>query len=260
MIQTLIESNYVHINRIPAIDSKGYIAVSEFFYDSIQGEGNYTGYPAAFLRLKGCTLNCSWCDTKSVWRYGNMYGMDELMDMIKTPRENSESLITKFDRGQHLVITGGSPLKQQDDLLIFLKSLKDLLHYTPFIELENECVIKPKKELIDYISCWNNSPKLANSNMSVEKRYIPSAITSVSCLPNSWFKFVIEEVTDWNDIYCNYLARGLVIRDQIILMPQGETREAIARNRSMVAQLAVREGVRYSTREQIMLWNDKKGV
>ena len=40
--------------------------VNEVF-ETIQGEGSYTGIAAIFVRLQGCPVGCSWCDTKHTW-------------------------------------------------------------------------------------------------------------------------------------------------------------------------------------------------
>lgn len=40
--------------------------INEMF-QTLQGEGFYTGVPAIFIRLQGCPVGCSWCDTKHTW-------------------------------------------------------------------------------------------------------------------------------------------------------------------------------------------------
>lgn len=242
------EVDIIHVQR-PTL------SVSELFYDTIQGEGIYTGCPSVFLRLKGCTLNCSYCDTRSAWRYGSDYTFGELLSMIE-----DNGLITRFHSGHHLVITGGSPLDQQAMLILFLEAFEERFKFTPFIEIENECVIIPKEALAKYVNCWNNSPKLSNSGMTIERRYKPTAIYKVAKYENSWFKFVIKEPTDWNEIYSGYISKGLVDFDQIILMAEGETRDELLRRQENVVNMAVTHGVRYSAREHIIIWDNKAGV
>ncbi|MCD4599664.1 7-carboxy-7-deazaguanine synthase QueE, partial [Proteus mirabilis] len=36
-------------------------------FQTLQGEGVFTGVPALFVRLQGCPVGCSWCDTKHTW-------------------------------------------------------------------------------------------------------------------------------------------------------------------------------------------------
>ena len=40
--------------------------INEIF-ETIQGEGHFTGIPSIFIRLQGCPVGCSWCDTKHSW-------------------------------------------------------------------------------------------------------------------------------------------------------------------------------------------------
>lgn len=235
-----------------------FLNISEFFYDTIQGEGATAGCPAAVLRLKDCTLNCSYCDTKSTYRFGNPYTFDELFDMISSPKLG---LIEKFRSGQHLILTGGSPLLQQGALVLFLKEFWKRYGFLPYLEVENECTIMPDWNLIAMVNCWNNSPKLCNSGNVRAARYHPEIIKFLSKEAwEAWFKFVVYQEKDWDEIKKDFLEPNLIKRDQIILMPKGATRKELERNREFVVNLAIRENVRYSSREQIVLWGQKQGV
>jgi len=246
-----------------------YLDIVEFFYDSIQGEGITTGYPAAFLRLQGCTLNCKYCDTKLIRDKGNPYTFTELFKLMEQCEdcEGRINLIQRLKSGQHLVITGGSPLKQQEQLIGFLQLFTTYYKFKPFIELENECTITPHTDMLRMVNIWNNSPKLSNSGNPYFIRYKPDIIKLLSCLSNfwcenkSWFKFVIcSPNEDWEEIKTDFIAPGYILKKQIILMPQGRTKKEILKNSPAVVKLAVQENVRFSLREHIVLWNNKIGV
>jgi len=240
-----------------AIPKEPYLDVAEFFSDTIQGEGINIGRPATFLRLQGCIGNCHWCDTREVWRYGNPYTITELLDLME-----DHGVVEKLQKGQHLVITGGSPLMQQDALIQFLKTLYFRFEFTPYmyIEIENECMIMPNEELYNYIDCWNNSPKLSNSGNATSLQYQPKILREVASLRNTWFKFVVAGEHDWQEIKENYLDTLLISRDQIILMPLGADRGELFKNSYKVVNIAIRENVLYSSREHITLWNLAIGV
>ena len=92
--------------------------INELF-QTLQGEGFYTGVPAIFIRLQGCPVGCSWCDTKHTWEQlpEREIGMNEIL--IKTEESDAwgsatpEQLLDILrDRGytaRHVVITGGEP-------------------------------------------------------------------------------------------------------------------------------------------------------
>ena len=92
--------------------------VNEVF-ETIQGEGSFTGAPAIFIRLQGCPVGCSWCDTKHTWAV-----KDELRQslgdiVVKTVESehwaavSAEDLLQRFAtegyQARHIVITGGEP-------------------------------------------------------------------------------------------------------------------------------------------------------
>ena len=85
--------------------------VSEIFY-SIQGEGKTIGQPAIFLRLAGCNLRCSYCDTKYAYNNGKEVSVDELLSIV-------DSYNIKY-----VGITGGEPLIQKDAPILIGKLLK----------------------------------------------------------------------------------------------------------------------------------------
>lgn len=231
------------------------LKVAEFFSQTLQGEGTSIGHPAAFLRMKDCTLNCVWCDSTEVWRKGNSYSVFELLTLME-----ESGLVEDLRNGHHLVLTGGSPIKQQAQLAVLIALFHVQKGFLPYIEVENECVLAVDPNFAQFVSQWNNSPKLANSEMKKELRYKPEVLQQASLMNNSWFKFVISKVEDWEEIYNDFLESGLIDRSQVILMPCGINREELDASREMVADLAIRENVLFSDRLHITLWNQKTGV
>lgn len=244
-----------------ALAKKGELAlnISEFFFDTIQGEGTYLGTPAAFLRLAGCPVNCEFCDTAKVWKTSQRIRVDWLIE-----RMEEMGLVDRFrvyGAAYHLVVTGGSPLLQQKNLIKFFYQLFDRFRRDerPFVELENECSIVPDNRLLDIVDIWNCSPKLSNSNVPVEKRYVPEAMKALH-FENCYYKFVVQGESDVEEIYKKYINPGYVDPLQVTLMPMGATREEYESNREKVVSLAIDHGFRYSPREHIAIWDQKTGI
>ena len=118
------------------------IKVSEIF-TSFQGEGPYIGTPATFLRLYGCNLNCQWCDT-DISTY-EMLSVDDVAEILITQME--------FNNIKLLVITGGEPTLQMDEIKRLIKELPEdikiqletngsIFEYLP----EMEYVVSPKED------------------------------------------------------------------------------------------------------------------
>ncbi|PSU92181.1 7-carboxy-7-deazaguanine synthase QueE [Photobacterium kishitanii] len=88
-------------------------------FETIQGEGVFTGVPAIFVRLQVCPVGCSWCDTKQTWAAEpeDLVSVERIM--VKT--EDSplwtqldangvvDLLIKQGYTAKHVVITGGEP-------------------------------------------------------------------------------------------------------------------------------------------------------
>lgn len=229
--------------------------VSEFFFDTIQGEGLNLGVPAAFLRLAGCPVDCKFCDTAEVWKSSQKVKISWLYDQI----EETGLLEKLVDGDEILVITGGSPLLQQKNLAVLLEMIQDSHDFYPWIEVENECSLVAGPEIVKYVSAWNNSPKLSNSGVPEERRYNPKAFVSLYGHPCT-YKFVVKDEEDWQEIEEKYIKPGYVRKSSIVLMPMGASQKEYFENREKVVELAVRCGVRYSPREHIAIWDKKTGI
>lgn len=88
------------------------LKVNEIFY-SIQGESSYSGRPCVFVRLTGCNLKCSYCDTRYAYKEGEHLEMEEIINRITS------------HRCALVEITGGEPLMQKDTPLL-IQGLLDL--------------------------------------------------------------------------------------------------------------------------------------
>lgn len=78
--------------------------VSEIFY-SIQGEGSRAGLPCLFVRLQGCMLRCSWCDTP--------YALDIRQKEHEMTGSGIIDEIMEY-KCRFIMFTGGEPLQQKD--------------------------------------------------------------------------------------------------------------------------------------------------
>jgi 7-carboxy-7-deazaguanine synthase len=101
------------------------MVITEIF-KSIQGEGTRAGLPCIFVRLTGCNLRCTWCDTAYAFHGGTKYSLDEVLRRIS-------ELAGGEDRRAALVeITGGEPLLQPETPELAKKLLES--GYTVMIE------------------------------------------------------------------------------------------------------------------------------
>jgi organic radical activating enzyme len=204
-----------------------------------------------FLRLALCNLACSWCDTRYTWDWEQY---EHGREVVSLEVRQVEDRIVKHGC-RHLVITGGEPLLQQQDLALLAPSLRDRGFY---LEVETNCTIGPEPELIRDVDQWNVSPKLQNSGNPMERREQPQVMETFRGLLNAHFKFVVAAPEDIGEVR-SLVKRYDLPKNRVILMPEGRTPEAVQNRSRWVSQACVEEGFRFSTRLHILLWGDERG-
>jgi len=158
--------------------------VNEIFY-SLQGEGGRVGEPSIFIRLSGCNLACSFCDTD--FEKGIDMSLDEILRQI-------EQYPAKW-----IIWTGGEPtLQLTDEHLLFFKEKE----YKQAIETNGT---RPVPSLIDYITCSpkSNYAKVKQNFAYVNEIRIPmkagDKLPGIELLPKAG-KYFISPIFDGDRI------------------------------------------------------------
>jgi 7-carboxy-7-deazaguanine synthase len=87
--------------------------ITEIF-KSIQGEGTRAGLPCIFVRLTGCNLRCTWCDTAYAFHGGKKWSVDEVaarVDELAGRRDGAQGSSAAVPLVE---LTGGEPLLQDE--------------------------------------------------------------------------------------------------------------------------------------------------
>jgi 7-carboxy-7-deazaguanine synthase len=225
---------------------------ADVFY-SIQGEGRLTGVPSAFVRLTGCNLRCTWCDTPyTSWN----------------PEGQQLSLAEVFSRvdsypARHAVITGGEPLLSPEVVPLCAGLRERGFHVT----VETAATVFRPVEC-DLASL---SPKLSNSTpwersggryatRHEQLRLRPEVIRAFMERSDYQLKFVVDCLSDVEEVEELLGRLPGVDRDKVLLMPQGVTREELAQRGPVVAEACKQHGFRYCPRLHIELFGNRRAT
>ena len=221
-------------------------------FHSVQGEGVNAGKPAVFLRLALCNLACAWCDTRYTWDWEHY---DQRREVVAISVDEADDSIRRY-RCRNLVVTGGEPLVQQRLLTPLLERVKDGGYW---IELETNGTIAPQRKLLAIVDHWSVSPKLENSGNTLPARENSRALRLFRDLPSAHFKYVLEKPDDLAEIRA-LLAKYELPADRIVLMPQAQDRDTLLERSRWLVEICKSEGYLFSTRLQVLLWGNRRGV
>ncbi|PIE88680.1 MAG: radical SAM protein, partial [Bacteroidetes bacterium] len=229
---------------------------------TVQGEGKLTGMPSLFLRLFGCNLDCVWqlpsgelcaCDTPSAFKEG-------MPVKSVSVNELATQILMAMPHLNHLVVTGGEPFLQADSLFLLVQALKERrgdLHVT--IETNGTLFHEALASVVDLVSI---SPKLASSFAGktqlkeVDIRVI-QAFLSLRVERKGMdlqLKFVVSSPRDEAEIHRILAQLVSYEKEDILLMPLGNTPQIIAANTPMVLEMAIRNNWRYAQRLHVALF------
>ncbi|MDB2239229.1 7-carboxy-7-deazaguanine synthase QueE [Halorubrum ezzemoulense] len=243
------------------VTSEG-LPINEVFY-SLQGEGTLAGVPSVFVRTSGCSLRCWFCDSyHTSWEpTGAWRDVDSIVEEIQS-----------HEQAGHVVLTGGEPLIHEESVELLERLAAGGYHTT----VETNGTIH-RDAPIDLASI---SPKLASSTPTPERdpkgegeweekheqnRIDMDALSQMVDDYETQLKFVVTDESDLPEITdlvdrVREATATTVADDDVLLMPEGMTREQLDGTRSEVAELAMEYGYRYTPRLHVDLWNDAPGT
>ena len=211
------------------------IKINEIF-KSLQGESSYAGLPCVFVRLTGCNLRCSWCDTQYAYDNGTEYTKEELI-----------SIIEKFNV-KLVEFTGGEPLLQKEELIPIIEHLLSK-NYEILLETNGSISLKDiPDEVVKIVDI-----KLSGSR---EKgSFLDSNIDLIE--KKDEIKFVLSNIFDYNEMK-DIIKKNHLEEDRSILVSRvfgsDMTYEQIAEKLLMDSLK-----IRYQIQLHKLIWGNKKG-
>jgi 7-carboxy-7-deazaguanine synthase len=222
----------------------------------------------SFQKYEDLPLVSTGCDSYASW-------MPEFKDL--SPMLTSEAIVDRIMeiiphnewQDEHLVITGGEPL------LGWQRAYPDLLNHPKMeglkeITFETNGTQKLTPEFKEYLKDWNDwnreltfsvSAKLPCSGEKWEEAILPEVVCEYEEVGTAYLKFVIATEQDFADAECAIAAyRKAGFTGHVYLMPVGGVESVYALNNRRVADLAMKNGLRYSDRLQVPLFKNEWGT
>jgi 7-carboxy-7-deazaguanine synthase len=166
-------------------------------YKSLQGESTHAGLPCIFVRLTGCNLRCSWCDSEFSFYGGKKMSQQEVLDEV-----------ARLSTGGLVEITGGEPMLQEREVVPLMEQLVNA-GYKVLIETSGERslakVPKPVIKIVD-VKCPHSGEPDTFRLENLE-----------ALRPHDELKFVLTDRTDYEFARDFVLTNNLAERVNAIL-------------------------------------------
>ncbi len=210
------------------------LKITEIFY-SLQGEALNVGLPTVFIRLTGCPLRCSYCDTTYAFSGGEWMDVAAIIEELKQYKTS------------HITVTGGEPLAQKD-CIVLLQQLCDL-GYEVSLETSGAILVDKVDKRVTKILDVKTPASGEDSKNKIENFVFLNAgdqVKFVICNENDylWSKQFIEQ-------------HQLEARCEILFSPGNDELDA-----TTLANWVLRDqlNVRFQIQLHKYLWGDKPGV
>ena len=224
------------------MDADATLHVNEIFF-SIQGEGTRAGLPCAFVRLTGCPLRCTYCDTAYAFHDGRRMSLEEILAAVRA-----------FGCPT-IELTGGEPLAQPQVYPL----IERLLDEFPTVLLETSGALSiarvdPRVVRIVDVKCPTSGEVEKNDWSNLER-----------LTPRDELKFVIGARSDYDWARDVIVTRELIRRCSVLMSPVTFTGagESEGLDPAELAAWILQDGlnVRLSLQLHKILWPDKtRGV
>ncbi len=171
------------------------LKICEIFED-IEGEGKFQGYPTFFVRVTGCNLRCSWCDTKYAYYKGKIISLKSILKRVaKSPY--------KF-----VSITGGEPLLYKKEIARLIKKIREKYKKNVTIETNGSITIEG-------VPADNISMDLKLPSSGEHKKMLFSNLNLLK--PKDQIKLVIGSKKDM--VYAKKILDKYKVKTAIIVQP-----------------------------------------
>lgn len=209
------------------------LRITEIFY-SLQGETNTVGMPTVFIRLTGCPLRCSYCDTTYAFSGGKKLTLQEIVAQVQQYKT------------RHVTVTGGEPLAQSacNALMVRLidAGFKVSLETSGALDVSG---VDPR--VVKVVDLKTPSSGEMARNLYQNIQYLTD---------RDQVKFVIADDADYQWSKQQFAEHELTGRCEVLFSPvMGQMSPAELADRILADQLPVR----FQIQLHKYLWNDARG-